>query len=400
VWLVVWVVSLIFLWKSRSVETLNYYFNLIALFLVGITVFQVVALTYQSNENTIAPVSPTQGVNSASSITPDVYYIILDGYGRQDFLRSEMDYDNSEFIFQLKNLGFYVAQCSQSNYAQTQMSLASSLNYNYLDALHAEGSQKSTAKMNTGDLIKHSQLRQFLDARGYITIAFATGFNFTQITDADLYLAPQPGRQLNEFEYLLLKTTAMRVYLDYQSGKVEETRAELSRQRTRFTIDKLDTLYQDPRSKFVFAHIVIPHLPFVFGAFGESVERVFIRDDQFSAEEYITGYTEQVTYVNHQIINVLATIIEKTSGAAIIIVQGDHGPDRFTRESRMAILNAYYLPNTAKAPLYDSITPVNTFRIVLNTYFGQNLPLLNDVSRFSLYKLPYTYTVIENNCGK
>lgn len=395
-WLILLVASALWLWKKRSLSTLNYYLNIISLFLVGMSLVQLVVLSYGSASS--RGDVPLQDQESSPSTRPDIYYIILDGYGRRDVLKDIMGYDNSAFLSELEGLGFYIAKCSQSNYAQTQMSLASSLNFNYLDVLDAEGDESATQKNSTSDLIKDSELRRFLEAQGYTTVAFATGFNFTQITDADLYLAPKPGRQLNEFEYLLLQTTFVRVLLDYQLGKVEDTTAELFRMRTRFTLDKLDTLPGDPRPKFVFAHIVIPHPPFVFGASGEAVERVFTRDDQFSPQDYITGYTDQVTYVNYEIIGVLRTIVQKSERPVIIILQGDHGPGRFTPEARMGILNAYYLSDRRPTALYDSITPVNTFRVILNAYFGQDLPLLEDVSRFSVYNLPYKYTIVENTC--
>jgi hypothetical protein len=46
----------------------------------------------------------------------------------------------------------------------------------------------------------------------------------------------------------------------------------------------------------------------------------------------------------------------------------------------MGILNAYYLPGTGQAGLYPSITPVNSFRVVFNAYFGTDLPILPDRS--------------------
>jgi hypothetical protein len=45
---------------------------------------------------------------------------------------------------------------------------------------------------------------------------------------------------------------------------------------------------------------------------------------------------------------------------------------------KMRILNALYLPGQDPAPLHQSMTPVNTFRIIFNRYFGTNLPLLPD----------------------
>jgi hypothetical protein len=51
-----------------------------------------------------------------------------------------------------------------------------------------------------------------------------------------------------------------------------------------------------------------------------------------------------------------------------------------------------------EAPLYPTITPVNTFRIIFNTYFGQNIPLLEDVSMYSSYEDPFRYKLIPNTC--
>jgi hypothetical protein len=47
----------------------------------------------------------------------------------------------------------------------------------------------------------------------------------------------------------------------------------------------------------------------------------------------------------------------------------------------MAILNAYSVPGGAPA-LYPSISPVNSFRVILNARFGESLPLLPDRSYF------------------
>jgi hypothetical protein len=54
---------------------------------------------------------------------------------------------------------------------------------------------------------------------------------------------------------------------------------------------------------------------------------------------------------------------------------------------RTSILNAYYLPGDGKNKLYPSISPVNSFRIVLNTYFGAELPLLPDRTYFTSHRL-------------
>ncbi len=204
---------------------------------------------------------------------PDIYYIILDGYGRSDILKNEYDYDNSDFLNGLRDLGFYVADCSQSNYAQTQISLASSLNFNYLDALSNRFVPGSEDRTGLDALIHHGLVRQSLEKAGYKTVAFATGFLATELSDADYFLSPRRSiGELNEFESLLMETTFARLLLDANTFGMQDSGSELYRERTLFTLDKLDKLSYIKGPKFVFAHLVIPHPPYVFGPTGGPVE--------------------------------------------------------------------------------------------------------------------------------
>ena len=75
-------------------------------------------------------------------------------------------------------------------------------------------------------------------------------------------------------------------------------------------------------------------------------------------------------------------------------MQGDHGGVDTGKQDRMRILNAYYLPEGGAEGLYEGISPVNTFRVVLNQYFGEDLPLLEDISYFSNYKHPFDFEIV------
>jgi hypothetical protein len=90
--------------------------------------------------------------------------------------------------------------------------------------------------------------------------------------------------------------------------------------------------------------------------------------------------------------------LTKSKNSPVIVIQSDEGP--FTKEwSRSAggpedlreisdeglkthirILNTYYTPEIALDKLYPSITPVNTFRLIFNTYLGADLEMLPDRS--------------------
>jgi hypothetical protein len=66
-------------------------------------------------------------------------------------------------------------------------------------------------------------------------------------------------------------------------------------------------------------------------------------------------------------------------------------PARTDFQECMSILNAYYFPDRDYGHLYDSITPVNTFRIILSQYFGADFGLLKDEAFFSTANSPYKF---------
>lgn len=350
---------------------------------------------------------------------PDVYYIILDGYSRDDTLKDYYGLDNAAFLQQLAEMGFYVARCSQSNYAQTQLSLSSSLNMNYLSDLQSGSAQddQTTAgcsssagicsRVGLAELIHHNAVRKLLGQLGYKSVAFETGFKVTQWEDADLYLSSQGGAMqkaqflggVTDFEVVFLRTTAGLILLDSATLLPKSLQQDLDnprqahRQMVLYSLEELGKMPGLPGPKLVFAHLVIPHRPFVFGPNGEPV-------DPNKAD--IPGYRDQVIYLNKQIIPLLQGMIQRSATPPIIILQGDHGGVDTSPEMRMRILNAYYLPpkkNTAgegNQQLYPTITPVNTFRVIFNEYFGGSFERLPDISYYSAYKTPFEIKEVPN----
>ena len=137
-----------------------------------------------------------------------------------------------------------------------------------------------------------------------------------------------------------------------------------------------------PGPKFIFVHILAPHNPFVFGPQGEYLNRTtpFTLNDDVDAMDtnsYISGYTGQVTYLNRRVLETVNQILDRSATPPVIIIQGDHGSPR-TPEWNMTILNGYYLPGEGNRFLYSSISPVNTFRVIFNAYFGGKLEILPD----------------------
>jgi hypothetical protein len=333
---------------------------------------------------------------------PDVYYIILDAYSRDDDLLNYYALDNSAFLNQIEKLGFYVAICSQSNYAQTQLSLASSLNYDYLDKLSEQFNPRNQSRIGFHEFIQHSKVRKIFEKLDYDIIAFETGFKGTEWDDADFYYSPsqsplgnlQIDSGINGFELMLMNNSAILVLTDASIKLPEflqpdfDNPRRIHRDRILYTLDQLGQLPAHPGPKFVFAHLVIPHPPYVFGPDGE------FRDYD---QENLIAYRDQLTFLNRQLIPLLETMIIESETPPIIILQADHGGVELPPQNRMNILNAYYLPENGNTDLYNQISPVNTFRVIFNRYFNGQYEILDDVSLFSVYKTPFEYTLISDN---
>jgi hypothetical protein len=382
--------------KSFPVATGTQALNLVGLVLLVLPVFQLGTFLLQSRSSQTEQNPSVLSLNLGSQ-SPDIYYIILDGYGRSDVLRNEYGYDNSDFLNGLRDQGFYIAECSQSNYAQTQLSLASALNFNYIDALSSRFVPGSDDRTGLDALIHHGAVRESLEKAGYQTVAFASGFLATELRDADYFLSPEHSRgQLNEFEFLLMETTLARLLQDGNRFGMQSAGSELFRERTLFTLDKLDELSYIQGPKFVFVHLIVPHPPYVFGPTGGPVEPAEVGTTK--TQEGASHYRDQVIFINSRMAKIVPQIIASSSTPPIILIQGDHGPTvASSPRSRMSNLSAYLLPGI-EAPLYPTLTPVNTFRIIFNEYFGQNLELLEDVSLYSDYTDPFNFRAIQNSC--
>ncbi len=344
---------------------------------------------------------------------PDIYYIILDGYGRQDVLYQLYGYDNSEFIDWLEAHGFYVASQSNPNYLFTTLSLSTSLNMQYLsDLKRAYGF--SFGNIPVSELIHHSTVRAWLEDEGYRIVAFASGYEPTSIEDADVFVGSSDSQQgpldvlvqprITRLEGILLDASIYKAIQDYQvaqgnPGIFEATYAE-HRERIGTEFSTLGAIPEWEGPNFVFAHVIAPHPPFVFGPNGEPLTPSYLytladHHDDFvrygTRDEYIAGYTGQLEYINRRIEDTLSTILAKSDPQPIIILQGDHGPGAYYTATslsdtylpeRASNLNAYLVPDAMKKNLYPTITPVNSFRLLFRDVFHIDLDLLPDRTYF------------------
>jgi sulfatase-like protein len=350
----------------------------------------------------------------AASKPPDIFYIIVDGYGRSDVLRELYGVDNSAFIEALQDRGFFVASESRSNYIRTIRSLASSLNMSYLTPISAQMGNSDAYWPVTRDLIGKNQVMEALKAMGYRIVATTDVSDVTDIGWADTHMRPY-AIHVSDLDQAWLGHTAFSVLPAGLTSRFMPTMSYESKRRVASaTLAELPKVASTPGPKFVFAHILLPHPPFVFAADGTPVDPPYpflgFDGEGFpgSRQEYVSGYAGQVEFLDSQLLGVIDGILRNSETPPIIVIQGDHGPgsrldtlsiDNSCLWERFSILNAYYLPGVAARDIPPDITPVNTFRLIYNHYFSTEIPLLPNRQYFSEGTSLYDFIDVTDRVG-
>lgn len=421
-WLILFGTITVIIWKAKTgIASINRIFNVVSLFLVGILFAQIVLFQVQTRRIPAqeAPVDQVMPANppAAGRAYRDIYYIVLDGYAREDILAEQHGIDIHPFIQELRDLGFQVMDCGQSNYTSTPFSIASTLNMNYLDALGVsfDQSEKRVAYYDFTQLIGHSLIRKKLTAYGYRFESFKPLYPWMDIPDSDDYFDVEKTssfydkQESIEFHYLFLRTTAMRVMIESEEyspdifnrmppfivqvlnpkARLLSTRNLKQHDQNLYALKTLSNAAQLPGPKFFYAHLFITHPPYMFQPDGSL--RWPVRQDQ-------KAYDDQILFVNRQLVNVFKQIIAESQVPPLIILQADHGYHASFEPDRVKILSAFYLPDGGADHLYPTFTPVNTFRLILNQYFNENHPFLEDKSYFSPLDTPYQFEPVPNHC--
>ena len=375
-------------------------FNAISVAIVGYYLFRFISLNFGElgapAPVTIHPMGELPQTVSTQTSTPDIYYIILDGYGRADMLQAVHGFDNSMFVDALEQRGFVVAAESQSNYSRTTVSLLSSLNMQYLDARPAD-EIASKAWWTMKDDAHHNEVRRILENQGYKTVFFATIEDFTDTHDGDFYESPF-RLKLDIFSSLFLYETNIGRLTEIDGLGISQFSFDTHRRLILNAFERLPEVAAMEGPKYVFAHIIAPHPPYVFDRMGNPVEP----NHPFSLSvESHTGYVEQIQFVNQATLEVIDGILDNSKSPPIIIIQGDHGPgtlidpisiEKTCLYERFSILNAYYLPGVDKASIPMDLSPENSFRFIFNTYFNGQFELLPNRQYFTLSYQFYEFT--------
>lgn len=356
-----------------------------------------------------------------AAFDPDVYVLILDKYSGPRSLERGYDYDLEPFLDELRSRGFFVPTRSRVNYAHTHLSLASMLNWTHLRRLAAEIGADSRDRSRTIALIESNRLVRYLKRRSYEFVFFPSAYAVTaenRLADRQL---PRPYQaSLNFLEAWFLQTPFPALYgwactiLSCTAGP--ENRFPFppeTAETMEWKFRRLAQLASEPGPKLVFAHLLIPHEPYIFRADCSHRPPLWPRRDTGAAEALVRdAYAAQIACLNRMLLELVDALLENPDRRPVIVLQSDHGHGRMTLDAvhnatvplerldperiaeRLEPFAAYRLPTGAHPAFYDSITPVNVFPIVLNSVFGERIPLVEDATYWSEPQRPYDFTRI------
>jgi hypothetical protein len=329
---------------------------------------------------------------------PDIYFIVLDGYARADILAKYYGFDNAPFLDGLRRRGFQVSDRSRSNFYWTFLSLGSALNFDYVqDVVARQLDPQSRDRTELYRILRDNRAARFLRERGYRFVHLQSTWGGTASNSyADEFLPCHSGIFGNEY---------LRAVADASWLRALESKASLDVANCHLqNLATLAAQAKAPGPKFVFAHFVPPHHPYLFDRHGNVLRRATM-SDQFELQRRLwenrPAYAGQLAFITRRIHEVVGRLLDESPTPPVIILISDHGPNLRSgldaaeqREVRLANLTAMYLPGAPDGFLPPDATPVNHLRRVFDLYFDAGLPLLPDRYFVSEYQSPFDLTEV------
>lgn len=388
-WALLVIAAVAFAIRARgSLATATLTLNLFALLLVGMTLVNIVPYeTSRVSAQTPEEPAATTAITSTRVPDRDIYLIVLDRYGSEWSLEHRFEITDNDLPTWLTGEGFQVVPGARANYRATDFSLSAMLSMEMLDEYSIDPGRDSGDRTAARSRLLRPAAAAFLQDNGYTYYQLGSWYGPTQTNElADVTLSWESS---TEFESVLRQSTilpAVDRLLGRTTGEGDEFR-DSARARAAFQFRQLQRLPSVPGRKFVFAHILLPHPPYVFDAQGNPVVKA-TAELQPEAELF----ANQLTFTNSQVEQTVdALLAGPPESDPIIIIMGDEGPFMCRNVDcvdpsvirlgiRFGVLAAYYLPDQPAGFFPTDHTHVNTFRMLFDAYFGTDLPPLPDRS--------------------
>lgn len=390
-------------WKNRSNSGVSGFLNVMGLAMCVIALASALGTHGAIRRELARNADPTAAASVASG-GPDIFHITLDGYGRTDVLKRDYGFSDRVFVDGLRDRGFLVVDNARSNYVQTELSLASMLNMAPAQALVKQQGNSTQERGILDALIDENEVSRTLRQRGYRYIALTSGFPALSFGSADLVLGDEMGGTLF--------VNALRAKTPFPPGsKSAGSQFESRHRMLRGVFSNLSALAPHGSTpRFVLAHVLAPHPPFVFGPNGELrlPQRAFGLEDgshymelRASRGAYIAGYRDQAQYIATLTLEAIDALLAAPGEKPVIVLHGDHGPKAHLDQDSLAetdvnesfpTLLAIHAPGRVLQRMEGHNTLINVYGAVLSGLFALPDKPKPENSYYSAWDTPLKFT--------
>jgi len=410
----------------------------VAVLAYNIVVFGLIAL--ERSEASIVQATPFELPSNVAPVSqgirPDIYHIVLDGYGRADILRDIYRFDNSDFVKQLKGLGFNHADQAVTPNNQTLATMNSLFNGNYLrDVPESEGMTPNNYRSKLYNELQRNPVFKVLREWGYGLYSVRPEYSLVQMEEVDKEFLAQPNA-VNYLELVVIQNSGLFMVAKSfnrpsakngdnkdggeTDGKADNSTAESGREGSAVVINtQLDASFAEHLKSpfFFYTHIIAPHPPFdvdrmggfrnsILGAGGMADGSHFHQGNPENRREYWRGYLEKLQFTNREVLRYVTQVINERPDPKIIVIHGDHGGGLYfdhedasatcLRERFSPLLAVYSSDGRLQEAVPKDLNLVNLYRIIFNEYFGTDIAMLPGRSFFASWKYPMRHALISH----
>lgn len=315
-------------------------------------------------------------INKSSK--PNIYLLVFDEYAGFESLKTHFNYNNESLKDSLSKRNFFISQNSSSNYNLTLASMLATLEMNYINNYDQKEFNRSSIHGTAAHALYENNLTDFLHNNGY-KIINNTFFNLKYSNSNSVALIPLEDRFVLDktFGRTISKGFLQNIPSNTVQNMLQTHYSKIYRYNERVISTLRSTIQQKINPAFIYSHFLIPHLPYLKDKTG-NVRSYAAAYNELKARESPDQYIEYLQYTNQLMLQFTDSIL-RTDHHSIIILMSDHGYRSGNKKNNIKYhfnnLLAVYTPNRNYSGFTDTTCLVNTFRIILNNNFGQNLSL-------------------------
>jgi hypothetical protein len=268
--------------------------------------------------------------------------------------------------------------------------VSSLLNFAHITRLAQDAGPTSKDHSLPTYLVKHNRAAGFLKDRGYKYVLFPSAWWAATANSplADEEFDPHQKSDLqheifrSELRLTMIRSTLLRSTIRSHKAHLPVVQHVIR------SFEGLHRVPDDPAPTFTFAHVLLPHVPYLVDERCHPLEHMIPDNMEADTPEQREDYIGQVRCVDRLVLDLVNTLLQRSSTPPVILIVGDHGPRfadvgfyghpekvsrAFLRE-RFGAFGAFYLPAGGNSAFKEPVTLVNVLGNVLRYYFNADIP--------------------------